>query len=114
MTPLYEDLQLALMQERDIRELAILDTIMLDRVRARIKDQGDMHEKEILADLLTDLQVLRIDKMVRMAYKDSVQDQVPDLEGAQEAEIELYLAVRKNLEKCAELLGVNLNGGDAE
>ncbi len=110
MTPLYEDLQLALMQERDIRELAILDPVLINRARDRINALPAEHERGVLVDLMVDLEALRIHKIMGMAHRDLTRNQPPDLEGAQEPEIELYHATQAALQRCADLLDVDLKG----
>lgn len=110
MTFLSDDLAIALKTERDFRGLGELDITLITRVRNRIQELGvdECHERWSLVDLLTDLLVLRIEKITRLAYRDLTENRDPDMNCAQQEEIELYEAIRGSIARCAERLGVDL------
>lgn len=109
MTPIAEDLELAIMQERDIQDLAELDRDLIPRTREIIKElPEDSPERDCLIEKLEDLAETRIYKILRFAFRND------PIECAVLAEITLYNEIRKSLEKCARELGVNLNGGGEE
>jgi len=111
MIPLSEDMQLALMQERDIRDLADLDTGLIRNVRDMIQELPEgSPERDCLVDYFTDLINNRIDKITRMVLN----GKPIDPECAQKEEIELYTVIKENLDQCAEKLGVTFNRGDQE
>ncbi len=111
MIPLSEDMQLALMQERDTRDLADLDAGMIQNVRNTIKELPEgTPERDCLVDYLTDLVTTRIDKITRIVLN----GKPIDPECAQKEEIELYTVIKENLDQCAEKLGVTFNRGDQE
>lgn len=111
MIPLSEDMQLALMQERDIRDLADLDAGMIQNVRNMIQELPEgSPERDCLVDYLTDLVTTRIDKITRIVLSGKPLDP----ECAQKEEIELYTTIKTNLEKTAKELGVTFNRGDQE
>jgi len=94
----------ALGHERDIRELAVLDPDLLDRVRSCINARGNTIEAEILLDRLEDLAALRIHKLIGLATQHFGDTDLPDLEGATDPETELYSAIVAALKRCAEQL----------
>lgn len=112
MIPLSEDMQLALMQERDTRDLADLDKGLIQNVRNMIKELPEgTPERDCLVDYIADLINNRIDKITRMVLN----GKPIDPECAQKEEVELYTVIKENVEHCAEKLGVELNrGGDEE
>lgn len=111
MIPLSEDMQLALMQERDIRDLADIDTGLIRNVRDMIQELPEgSPERDCLVDYFTDLINNRIDKITRMVLN----GKPIDPECAQKEEIELYTVIKENVEHCAEKLGVTFNRGDQE
>lgn len=111
MIPLSEDMQLALMQERDTLDLADIDTGLIPNVRNMIQELPEgSPERDCLVDYFTDLINNRIDKITRMVLN----GKPIDPECAQKEEIELYTVIKENLGQCAEKLGVTFNRGDQE
>ena len=103
-TSVRQALDEALGHERDIRELAVLDPDLLDRVRSCIKARGNTIEAEVLLDGLEDLAALRIHKLIGLATQYFGDTCPPDLEGATAPETELYHAIVAALQRCVEQL----------
>lgn len=111
MIPYSEDLELALLQERDISEIAELDTGLIENARNTIRElPEDSPERGCLIDYLTDLVETRIWKIMRLVHR----NQPIDTECAQAEEIQLYDTIRESREECARKLGIDLNRGGEE
>jgi len=109
MTPIAEDLELAIMRERDIRDLAELDWNLIVRAREIIRElPEDSPERDRLIEKLEDLTEIRIHKILRFAFRND------PIDCALQAEITLYDEIRKSRDNCGRELGVNLNGGGVE